>query len=150
MAASLTILTGQPNALLKSNLIQPPPRLWGSRRGCPLMIGPGYPNDTRSNFQSLTQALTSRTILPAVMVGPEGILRGSFCPVASSLMLVPPVSMTRTFGAFAARTLFIAVAPMAPQGYGFFSSIGKGIPEGRRKSQNCRSEAPIPIGAEES
>src|SRR5712692_11132346 len=132
MAASLSIFTGHPKAWLKLIFIQPPPRLWGSRRGCPLMIGPGYPKDTRSNFQSLTHALTSRTILPAVMVGPEGILRGSFCPVASSLMLVPPVSTTRTFGVFAARALFIAVAPLAPRGYGFFSSIGKGIPEGCR------------------
>src|SRR6266850_4427045 len=131
MAASLSIFTGQPKALLKLNLIQPPPKLCGSRRGCSLMIGPGYPKDTLSNFQSFTHFLTTRTILPAVIVGPEGILRGSFCPVASSLMLVPPVSMTRTFGVCAARTLFTAVAPMAPRGYGFFSPIGKGIPEGR-------------------
>src|SRR6266852_8172172 len=129
MAASLSIFTGQPKALLKLNLIQPPPRLWGSRRGCPLMIGPGYPNDTRSNFQSLTHAFTARTILPAVMSGPEGILRGSFCPVASSLMFVPPASMTRILGVFAACALFIAVAPMVPRGYGFFSLIVKGILE---------------------
>src|SRR5229473_2853541 len=106
MAASLSIFTGHPNAWLKSIFIHPPPRLWGSRRGCPLMIGPGYPKATRSNFQSLTHSLTTRTILPAVIVGPEGILRGSFCPVASSLMFVPPTSTTRTLGAFAARPFF--------------------------------------------
>src|ERR1700674_48576 len=150
MAASLSIFTGQPNALLKLNLIQPAPRLWGSRRGCPLMIGPGYPNATRSYFQSLTHALTSRTILPAVIVGPDGILRGSFCPVASSLMLVPPASMTRTFGVFAARTLFIAVAPMAPRGYGFFSSIGKGNPEGPEKVRIGILRPRFRSGAEES
>src|SRR6266850_1960648 len=158
IAASLSIFTGQPKALLKSNLIHPPPRLCGSRSGCPLMMGPGYPRDTRSNFQSFTHSLTTRTILPAVIVGPDGILRGSFCPVASILMFVPPTSTTRTLGVFAASTLFIAaictlsisVVPRIPRGYGFFSPIGKGIPEGRRKSQNCHSEAPIPIGAEES
>src|SRR5712664_4767931 len=119
MAASLSIFTGQPKALLKLNLIQPPPKLCGSRRGCPLMIGPGYPKDTLSNFQSFTHFLTTRTILPAVIVGPEGILRGSFCPVASSLMLVPPTSMTRTFGVFPACTLFIYVAPIVQESIRF-------------------------------
>src|SRR5260370_42566395 len=109
MEASFSIFTGRPKALLKLNFIQPPPRLWGSRRGCPLMIGPGYPNVTRLNFQSLTHSLTSRTIFPAVMVGPEGHLRGSFCPVASSLIFVPPTSITRSLGVIAARTLFISV-----------------------------------------
>src|SRR6266850_2221578 len=65
IAASLSIFTGHPKALLKSNLIHPPPRLCGSRSGCPLMIGPGYPRDTRSNFQCFTHSLTTRTILPA-------------------------------------------------------------------------------------
>src|SRR5260370_33448218 len=125
MAASLSIFTGHPKAWLKLIFIHPPPRLWGSRRGCPLMIGPGYPKATRSNFQSLTHSLTTRTILPAVMVGPEGILRGSFCPVASSLMFVPPTSITRTLGAFAAFALFISVAPRVPRGDGFLPSIGK-------------------------
>ena len=60
--------------------------------------GPRIPIDTQSNFQSRTDFLTKRTILLAVMVGPDGILRGSFWPVASSLMLVPPTSMTRIFG----------------------------------------------------
>ncbi len=83
------------------------------------MIGPGYPKATRSNFQSLTHSLTTRTILPAVMVGPEGILRGSFCPVASSLMFVPPTSMTRTFGVFPACTLFIYVAPIVQESIRF-------------------------------
>src|SRR5258708_2170664 len=73
------------------------------------MIGPGYPRDTRSYFQSLTHSLTTRTILPAVIVGPEGILRTSFCPVASILMFVPPTSTTRTLGAFAARPFFLIV-----------------------------------------
>ena len=53
------------------------------------MMGPGYPIATQSNFQSRTDFLTKRTILAAVMVGPDGILRGSFSPVASSLMFVP-------------------------------------------------------------
>src|SRR3979490_985387 len=61
------------------------------------------------------------------MVGPEGNLRGSLCPVASSLMFVPPVSITSTLGASPARALFISVAPWSPRGYGFFSSIGKRI-----------------------
>jgi len=39
---------------------------------------------------------------------------------------------------------------MAPRGYGFFSCIGKGIPEGRLKSENYHSDAPISIGASES
>src|SRR5215472_3636614 len=107
MAASLITFTGQPNAFRKLNLIQPPPRLCGSRRGCPLITGPGYPNDTRSKFQSLTQFLTSRTILLAVIVGPEAILRASFCPVASNLIFVPPTSMTSTFGDAIGRFEFV-------------------------------------------
>src|SRR5260370_31156308 len=53
------------------------------------------------------------------MVGPEGILRGSLCPVASSLMFVPPTSMTRTFGVFPACTLFIYVAPIVQESIRF-------------------------------
>jgi len=60
------------------------------------MIGPGKPSDTQSNFQSRTNFLTTRTILRGVMVGPDGYFRGSFCPVASTLTFVPPMSMTST------------------------------------------------------
>src|SRR5258707_15709624 len=99
MAASLSILTGQPKALLKLNLIQPPPKLCGSRRGCPLMIGPGYPKDTRSNFQSLTHAFPSRTILPAVMAGPGGSLPRSFCPAGRQVVFLAARVLTGNFGA---------------------------------------------------
>jgi hypothetical protein len=61
-------------------------------------MGPGYPNATQSNFQSQTDFLTKRTILPAVMVGPDGILRGSFSALRQQLNVVPPTSMTRTLG----------------------------------------------------
>src|SRR5215469_1589979 len=117
MAASLMTLTGQPKALRKSNPIQPLPRLCGSRRGHSLMIGPGKPSDTQSNFQSWTNFLTTRTILRGVMVGPDGYFRGSFCPVASTLMFVPPMSMTRTlrplecFILFAMDSLPRTIAP---------------------------------------
>src|SRR6516162_6114329 len=60
------------------------------------MMGPGKPSDTQSNFQSRTNFLTTRTIRRGVMVGPDGYLRGSFCPVASTLTFVPPRSITRT------------------------------------------------------
>src|SRR5215472_17463952 len=90
------ILIGQPKALRKLNPIQPPPRLWGSRRGHSLMMGQGRPSDTQSKLQSPTNFLTIRTILRGAMVGPDGNLRGSFCPVASILTFVPPTSITRT------------------------------------------------------
>src|SRR5246127_996125 len=112
MAASLMILTGQPKALLNANPIQPLPRLWGSRRGHSLMMGPGNPSDTQSNFQSRTDFLTTRIILPGVMVGPDGYLRGSVCPLASILTLVPPTSITRTFGDFAPCAAFMASPSM--------------------------------------
>src|ERR1700688_1150451 len=54
--------------------------------------------ERRSYSQSLVASLTCFTMLPGVMVGPEGKRRGSFCPVASILTLVPPTSMTRIFG----------------------------------------------------
>src|SRR5262245_22313079 len=111
MAASLMILIGQPKALRKLNPIQPQPRLWGSRRGRSLMIGPGKPRDTQSNFQSRTDFLTTRIILRGVMAGPDGYFRGSFCPVASILMFVPPTSTTRTLGDFATCAAFIS-APL--------------------------------------
>src|SRR6516164_6715217 len=60
------------------------------------MMGPGKPSDTQSNFQSRTNFLTTRTIRRGVMVGPDGYLRGSFCPVVSTLTFVPPRSITRT------------------------------------------------------
>src|SRR5215831_17834570 len=107
------ILTGQPKALRKSNPIQPSLRLWGSRRGHSLMMGPGKPSEIQSNFQSRTDFLTTWTILRGVMVGPDGYFRGSFCPVASILTFVPPRSMTRTLLDFAACAAFIA-APSGP------------------------------------
>src|SRR5258707_7261801 len=76
------------------------------------MTGPGKPSDTKSNFQSRTDFLTRRTILRGVMVGPDGYFRGSFCPVASILTFVPPTSMTRTLGDFAACAAFIAAPSM--------------------------------------
>jgi|SRR5215472_8950116 len=71
------------------------------------MTGPGNPSDTQSNFQSRTDFLTTRTILRGVMPGPDGHFRGSFCPVASILMLVPPTSITRTLGDLPTCAVFI-------------------------------------------
>ena len=71
------------------------------------MTGPGNPSDTRSNFQSRTDFLTTRTILRGVMPGPDGYFRGSFCPVASILMFVPPTSITRTLGDLPTCAVFI-------------------------------------------
>src|ERR1700730_18221306 len=112
MAASLMIFTGQPKALRKLYSIQPPPRLWGSRRGWPLMMGPGYPIATQSNFQSRTAFLTRRTILLAVVVGPDGILSGSFFPFVVSLMFVPPTSMKRTLRDLGVCRVFVIAPPM--------------------------------------
>src|ERR1700756_5086657 len=86
MAASLMTFTGHPNASRKLKFIQPPPRLCGSRRGCPLITGPGYPNDTRLKIQSLAQFLTSRTILLAVIDGPEARVR-EYSPFRSQVFL---------------------------------------------------------------
>src|SRR6266481_3596830 len=112
MAASFMIFTGQPKALRKLNPTQPVPRLCGSRRGCPLITGQGNPSDTQSNFQSRTDFLTKRTILRGVIVGPDGYFRGSFSPLASILTFVPPTSITRTLGDFAACAAFIAAPSM--------------------------------------
>src|SRR5438445_979567 len=120
MAASLMILTGRRKALRKSNPIQPLPRLWGSRRGHSLIMGPGNPSDTQSNFQSRTDFLTTRIILPGVMVGPDGYLRGSVCPLASILMFVPPTSITRTLGDFAPVHLSWLLLRYAPKSTGDF------------------------------
>jgi len=46
-------------------------------------------------------------MLLGVMVGPEGKRRGSFCPVASILTLVPPTSITRILGSLADAFGFI-------------------------------------------
>src|ERR1700733_7403315 len=51
--------------------------------------------ETQEYFQSLVAAFTSFTIFFAVIFGPESIFTGSFCPVASTLMCLPPTSMTR-------------------------------------------------------
>src|ERR1700724_2336951 len=114
MAASLMIFTGQPKALRKLYSIQPPPRLWGSRRGWPLMMGPGYPIATRSNFQSRTAFLTKLTILLAVLVGPDGVLRGSFFPFVISLMFLPPTSRARTLGDVGVCRVLEVAPPMGP------------------------------------
>src|SRR5215831_15866948 len=52
---------------------------------------------TTSYFQSLASSLAPATICSAVRVGPEANFRGSLCPVARSLTLVPPTSTTSTF-----------------------------------------------------
>src|SRR5467141_1194428 len=63
--------------------------------------------EMRSYSQSLVASLICFTILPGVMVGPEGKRRGSFWPVASILTLVPPTSMTRILGGLADAFDFI-------------------------------------------
>src|SRR6185369_7443105 len=51
--------------------------------------------ETASYSQSLANSLTASTILPGVILFPEGTLRGSDCPVAKTLTLEPPTSTTR-------------------------------------------------------
>src|SRR5579863_1140090 len=97
MAASLMIFTGHPNADLKLNPTHVFPRLCGSAAGLPLRTRPGYQIDTTSYFQSLAISLTPETICFGVIFGPDGNFRGSFCPVARTLTLVPPTSIASTF-----------------------------------------------------
>src|SRR2546428_11560993 len=59
------------------------------------MTGPGYPMETTEYFHPTAAFSTALTIFFAVISGPEGILTGFFCPVASTLMCVPPTSITR-------------------------------------------------------
>src|SRR5271156_6494645 len=58
--------------------------------------------EMQSNFQVRIRRLTSRTIVWALIFGPETNLVGSFWPVINSLTWVPPTSITRTFGSFGA------------------------------------------------
>src|SRR5450432_564706 len=97
MAASLISFTGQPKARSKSQRTQPPPRWVGSAAIRPSFTGPGYPIVMRSYCQSSVSALTALTICAAVNVGLEGSWRRVACPVASTLMFVPPTSMTSVF-----------------------------------------------------
>ena len=97
MAASLTTRTGRPKAFRKSNRIQPRPRFAGSAAMRPSFTGPGKPMVTASNFQSATAFLIAATMRPGLRLGPDGILRGAFWPVTSSLTLFPPTSTTRIF-----------------------------------------------------
>src|SRR5215470_15538850 len=53
--------------------------------------------DTASYFQSPASFLTPATIRFGVMVGPDGNLRDSSCPVARILTWVPPRSIASTF-----------------------------------------------------
>src|SRR5580704_9010498 len=69
----------------------------------------------QSNFQSATAFFTRLTILRGVIVGPDGYFLGSFCPVAKSLMFVPPMSITRTFGDCPVCFVFMAAPPMDHQ-----------------------------------
>src|SRR5580704_1795240 len=96
MAASLTILTGQPNAAPKSNPTHPHPKLYGSAIGRPRRTGPGYPIDTRSYIQSPASFLTPETIRLGVSVGPDKNDRRSLCPVARILTELPPTSTAST------------------------------------------------------
>src|SRR5271156_2041710 len=56
--------------------------------------------EMQSNFQVRIRRLTSRTIVWALILGPETNLVGSFWPVINSLTWVPPTSITRTLGSF--------------------------------------------------
>src|SRR5450755_608177 len=95
MAASLSILTGQPSAFLKSNPTQPRPRLCGSATGLPWSTGPGYPMDATEYSQPGMAFRMAVTILAGVIFGPEGISTRVLCPVARTLTWVPPTSRTR-------------------------------------------------------
>src|SRR5579871_2519160 len=57
-----------------------------------------------SYFQSPTRPRTPSTICLAVSVGPEGNFRTSETPLAVTLMLVPPTSITRTFTVATSRS----------------------------------------------
>src|SRR6185503_12446248 len=96
MAASFTTLVGHPNALAKSNPTHPRPRFFGSTTGLPCRTTPGYPIDTREYFHPSIDCRTRLTSLLGVNVGPDGIFTTVLRPVARSLILVPPTSMTRT------------------------------------------------------
>src|SRR5437870_2887630 len=61
-----------------------------------------------SYCQSWAASFTAVTIASGVMPGPDGIFRGSVWPLARTLTLVPPMSMTRTAGI--ATTLFTRTA----------------------------------------
>jgi hypothetical protein len=87
------------------------------------LSGFGRPRDTRirrrtegennpAQWGGLDVTKKSGRFLPADMVGPDGILRGSFSPVASSLMFVPPTSMTRTLGDFTVCVAFMGAPIM--------------------------------------
>src|SRR5277367_2634705 len=116
MAASFKIFTGHPKAFSKLNPTHPRPRLCGSRKGCPLIIGPGYPSEIQSYFQSAVAFFTSFTIFPGVIVGPDGYFRGSFSPVAKSFTFVPPTSITSTRGLFPAVEVFFSFMDSALMG----------------------------------
>ena len=51
--------------------------------------------EMQSYFQERVAFFTARTILAAVMEGPDGIFTGSFCPLIRSLTFVPPTSIAR-------------------------------------------------------
>src|SRR6516225_10403329 len=104
MAASLIILTGQPNACTKSNATHPRPRLTGSADGRPFNTGPGYPSETASYAQSAASFFTLDAIRLGVSVGPDRKDRLSVCPVARIFTEVPPTSMTSTFLRLERRT----------------------------------------------
>src|SRR5580692_4852034 len=53
--------------------------------------------ETTSYSQLAVAARTAFTILAGVMFGPDGILTGSFCPVANTFTWVPPTSITNIF-----------------------------------------------------
>src|SRR5271155_3831473 len=63
--------------------------------------------EMQSYFQERVAFFTARTILAAVMEGPDGIFTGSFCPVIRSLTFVPPTSIVRMrCGSGFARVVF--------------------------------------------
>jgi hypothetical protein len=61
----------------------------------PAHDGAGTPSDTTSYSQSAVSFFTPATMARGVRRGPESIVRFKVCPVASSLMRVPPTSTTR-------------------------------------------------------
>src|SRR4051794_12738680 len=95
MAASLAILTGQPKAAAKSYPTQPFPRFPGSANGPARPVTPGNPMDTPSKRHPLARCFAVVTSFRGVRSLPDGNLRGSVSPEASSFTLVPPTSRTR-------------------------------------------------------
>src|SRR5271168_4727261 len=88
--------------------------------------------EMQSHVHPTVAASTSFAIMAAVKSGPDGILMGTRLSEEATLMLVPPMSMTRTFMIFRIRAPRCKFTGLSSLAFQLLPATGSGLDAGPR------------------